>query len=141
MRTVLTRQFSFESAHFLPNVPDEHKCKRIHGHHYRFCVRIGEHFDWNQGWVLDFWDLDRIVQPLLDQIDHRLLNDIPGLENPTAEIISQWILVRIQRALPRGRVLSVEVFETPDGSATTYNEEEPYGRPGERAREHNQAEA
>jgi 6-pyruvoyltetrahydropterin/6-carboxytetrahydropterin synthase len=96
----------------------------MHGHHYVFIVRIGGEVDWKMGWVLDFWELDTIVQPILDQIDHRLLNEIPGLENPTAEIISQWLLARIQQTLPKGRVLSVEVFETPQASAVTYNEEE-----------------
>lgn len=124
MRSELTREYFCESAHWLPNVPEGHKCKRMHGHHYVFIVRIGGEVDWKMGWVLDFWELDTIVQPILDQIDHRLLNEIPGLENPTAEIISQWLLARIQQTLPKGRVLSVEVFETPQASAVTYNEEE-----------------
>jgi 6-pyruvoyltetrahydropterin/6-carboxytetrahydropterin synthase len=121
VHTEVSREYFFESAHYLPNVPEGHKCKRMHGHHYVFVVRVGDTFDWNMGWILDFWDLDAIIKPLVDQVDHQCLNDIPGLENPTAEIISQWLLVRIQKGLPRGRVLSVEVFETPQASAITYS--------------------
>ena len=119
-QTSITRRYHAECAHFLPKVPDGHKCKRVHGHNYEFEISIvGEMKD---GWVLDFAELDEIVDPLIKAIDHRLLNDIRGLENPTAEVIAWWLLERIDDALifragqdnRQIRVDAVKVFETKD---------------------------
>jgi 6-pyruvoyltetrahydropterin/6-carboxytetrahydropterin synthase len=110
----VTRQYSFEAGHWLPKVPEKHKCKRPHGHNYVFEVIVhaiermdGVSYLNEAGFVIDFWDLDVIVQPLIDMIDHRMLNDIKGLENPTAENIALWFLQRISIAS------SIRVYETP----------------------------
>jgi len=105
------KEFSFDSAHFLPNVPDGHKCKNMHGHTYRLKVFIEGHPDPHLGWIMDFKELKDAVCPVIDQLDHKLINAIQGLENPTAENITIWIWEQIQPLLP---LLSrIELYETP----------------------------
>lgn len=88
------RTYHFEAAHYLPKVPDGHKCKNLHGHNYRVEIVISGKLD-ERGFVKDFAEIDDEIAPLLKQVDHRLLNDVEGLENPTAEIIAAWFLERI----------------------------------------------
>lgn len=109
MPTTITRRYHFEAAHWLPHVSWEHKCHRIHGHNYELEVTVGGSVGEN-GFIIDFWDLDKVVQPLIDCVDHRCLNDITGLNNPTAEIISAWFL---ERLLDHG-VINCRVYETKD---------------------------
>ncbi len=92
--------FQVEAAHFLPNVPEEHKCRRMHGHSFRIEVHVAGPVEDKAGWVMDFADLKRAFQPLFDQLDHRCLNDIEGLENPTSENLARWIWTRLQPGLP-----------------------------------------
>ena len=94
------RVFQIEAAHFLPNVPPGHKCSRMHGHSFRIAVHVSGKPGAETGWVLDFSDLKRAFQPLFEQLDHRCLNDIDGLENPTSEHLARWIWVRLIPALP-----------------------------------------
>jgi 6-pyruvoyltetrahydropterin/6-carboxytetrahydropterin synthase len=118
----ITRRYHFEAAHFLPLVPDGHKCKRMHGHNYEFELVVRATLN-DQGWVLDFWDLDLIVQPLINEkLDHRLLNEVPGLDNPTAEIIAIWLHRIISNLLPTGLSLdAVHVYETKDCRASAHS--------------------
>jgi 6-pyruvoyltetrahydropterin/6-carboxytetrahydropterin synthase len=94
MITTITRRYHFESAHFLPHVPEGHKCKRMHGHNYELEVTVDGPVG-DDGFIMDFWTLDEAVAPLLALVDHRTLNDVPGLENPTAENIGAWFLSRL----------------------------------------------
>ncbi len=84
----LLKEFGFESAHSLPNVPEGHKCARVHGHSFRVVVRVEGPVGEDTGWVMDFADLKAAVQPAIDALDHRYLNDIDGLDNPTSERIA-----------------------------------------------------
>ena len=106
----LYKDFTFEAAHRLPNVPEGHKCARLHGHSFRVRVTVqgpvGEH----TGWVMDFAELKAAFRPLDERLDHRYLNEIPGLENPTSEILAQWIWRELQGELPT--LSAVEVRET-----------------------------
>ena len=88
------RTYRFESAHYLPLVPDGHKCKNMHGHNYRVDIVLRGELD-SRGFVKDFAEIDAEILPLIKKIDHRVLNDIEGLENPTAEIIAAWFFERI----------------------------------------------
>ena len=88
------RRYRFEAAHYLPRVPEDHRCRNLHGHNYRVTVVLLGGLD-ARGFVKDFAEIDSVVEPLLRQLDHRLLNDVDGLENPTAEIIAAWFLDRI----------------------------------------------
>ncbi len=91
MATLLEREYRFEAAHSLPNVPEGHKCKRVHGHSYRVGVVVEGEVGEKTGWVMDFSEIDEVIRPLIDQLDHRLLNDIPGLSNPTSELLAHWL--------------------------------------------------
>jgi 6-pyruvoyltetrahydropterin/6-carboxytetrahydropterin synthase len=93
--------FQIEAAHRLPNVPAGHKCARLHGHSFRIEVHVRGDLDPTLGWVMDFADLKREFQPLFDQLDHRYLNDVPGLENPTSERLAQWIWNALKPAVPQ----------------------------------------
>lgn len=92
--------FTFEAAHRLPNAPADHKCARLHGHSFRVAVYVDGPVHPNQGWVMDFSDIKQAFQPLYDQLDHRYLNEIAGLENPTSEILARWIWMRLKPSLP-----------------------------------------
>ncbi len=95
----------------LPHVPPTHRCQRMHGHSYRVELRLEGPIDPVTGFVIDFFDVEAAFAPLLTQLDKNCLNQVPGLENPTAENIAIWIWER-SRALPQ--LASVKVFETPD---------------------------
>ena len=104
------KQFTFEAAHLLPNAPADHKCRRLHGHSYSVRVYVQGDVDPQVGWVVDFGDIKQACQPIREQLDHRYLNDIEGLENPTAEVIARWIWERLRPRLP---ILSkIEIGET-----------------------------
>ena len=90
----------FEAAHRLPQVPPAHPCARLHGHSYQLELHVTGPVDPRLGWVLDFGDLRRIVQPVLEQLDHRCLNDVPGLDNPTSENLAHWLWERLKGPLP-----------------------------------------
>ncbi|WP_294538534.1 6-carboxytetrahydropterin synthase QueD [uncultured Rhodoblastus sp.] len=107
----ITQAFTFEAAHHLPNVPDTHRCRRLHGHSYRVELRLGGAVEAFSGFVVDFFDVEKIFQPLLERLDHHLLNEIEGLENPTAENIAWWIYRQVKPDLPP--LEAVKVFETP----------------------------
>ncbi len=92
--------FQIEAAHRLPNVPAGHKCARLHGHSFRVEVHVAGEPDAHSGWVMDFADVKAAFAPLFDQLDHRYLNDIEGLENPTSEVLARWIFQRLVSRLP-----------------------------------------
>ncbi|MDT3382401.1 6-carboxytetrahydropterin synthase QueD [Labrys portucalensis] len=107
----ITQAFTFEAAHRLPNVPQTHRCHRMHGHSYRVELQLEGPVDPHTGFVVDFFDVEAAFGPLLQRLDHYCLNEIEGLENPTAENIAIWIWDRIKPLLPL--VASVRVYETP----------------------------
>jgi 6-pyruvoyltetrahydropterin/6-carboxytetrahydropterin synthase len=105
------KEFSFDSAHFLPNVPEGHKCKNMHGHTYKLKVFIKGKPDEHYGWIMDFKELKDAIAPIIDTLDHRLINDVPGLQNPTAENITIWIWKKLKPVLPK--LSRIELYETP----------------------------
>lgn len=110
MEAELIRTFRFEAAHRLPNIPDGHKCRRVHGHSYRVDVHIIGPVAQHSGWVMDFGQIKRAVDPVMDVLDHQFLNDVPGLENCTAELIAKYIWDRIAPAL--AGLTAVTVWES-----------------------------
>lgn len=88
-------EFGFEAAHRLPNVPEGHKCARLHGHSYRVQVHVEGCPDPSTGMVVDFADIRTACEPIKEQLDHYYLNDVAGLENPTAENVARWIWDRL----------------------------------------------
>lgn len=95
----LYKEFRFETAHHLPNVPEGHKCGRLHGHSFRVEIHVEGPVDPYTGWVIDFADIKDAFKPLLDRLDHYYLNDIAGLENPTSENIAIWIWRNLKPSL------------------------------------------
>ncbi len=104
------KAFTLESAHRLPNVPEGHKCARVHGHSFRVEIHVRGPLDPQLGWVMDFADVKAAFEPLHAQLDHHYLNDVPGLENPTSEHLARWIWQRLRLALPQ--LSAVVVHET-----------------------------
>jgi len=110
MRVTLSKSFRFESAHFLPELPEGHKCKRLHGHSFEVEIFVAGPMDPDLGWLVDYQVIKDAVGPIIDELDHRLLNTIDGLENPTSENLAIWIWDRVA---PRMRILKrVSVKET-----------------------------
>ena len=94
------KEFQMECAHLLPKVPAGHKCGRLHGHSYRIQIHVRGPVPKETGWIVDFADIKKAFQPLYDQLDHRYLNEIERLENPTSENLARWIWQRLKPALP-----------------------------------------
>jgi 6-pyruvoyltetrahydropterin/6-carboxytetrahydropterin synthase len=115
------KEFRFEAAHRLPYVPEGHKCARLHGHSFRAEVYVSGDVNTNSGWVCDFAELKAAFAPLFQQLDHNFLNEVPGLENPTSEVIARWIWERLEPTL-RG-LSRVVIRETCSSGAV-------YGGPG-----------
>ena len=94
------KSFTLEAAHRLPNVPEGHKCSRLHGHSFRVELHLSGELGADTGWVMDFADVKKAFQPLYDRLDHNYLHDIEGLENPTSERLATWIWERLKPTLP-----------------------------------------
>lgn len=104
------KSFSLECAHRLPNVPAGHKCARVHGHSFRVDLHVAGPLDPHLGWVMDFADVKRSFEPLFERLDHRYLNEVAGLENPTSENLARWIWRELKPTLPQ--LVRVVVHET-----------------------------
>ena len=100
---------SIDAAHLLPNVPKGHKCGRLHGHTYRITIWCSGAVNPATGWVIDYYQIKDAFQPLHDLLDHRYLNEIPGLENSTVENLAVFIWDRLKGAIP---VSGIEIKET-----------------------------
>jgi 6-pyruvoyltetrahydropterin/6-carboxytetrahydropterin synthase len=110
MNVRLIKQFRFEAAHLLPRVPAGHKCARLHGHSFKVELAVSGPVDETSGWFIDYAELDELWRPLHEALDHRYLNEVPGLDNPTSEILARWIWTRVK---PRCAALErVTVHET-----------------------------
>ena len=94
------KEFTIEVAHQLPRAPIGHKCRRLHGHSIRIEIHVSGAVNQERGWVIDYGDIKEAFTPIHDALDHRFLNDIEGLENPTSESICRWIWDRLQQTLP-----------------------------------------
>jgi 6-pyruvoyltetrahydropterin/6-carboxytetrahydropterin synthase len=111
MKVELTRSYRFEAAHRLPMVPADHKCARMHGHSFEIEVTVAGEIDSRMGWLVDYADITKVVEPLLkNELDHRSLNDVPGLENPTSEVLCGWLWQRLRPHLPL--LAAITVAET-----------------------------
>lgn len=122
MRTEIEKTFSLESAHRLPHVPQGHKCSRVHGHSFQITLRVSGPVDPKLGWIVDFAELTRGFAPMHELLDHRYLNDVPGLDNPTSENLARFILERVR--IEGARLSSVTVAETCMARCTVYADAE-----------------
>ncbi|MBI4815253.1 MAG: 6-carboxytetrahydropterin synthase QueD [Deltaproteobacteria bacterium] len=115
------KEFRFEAAHRLPNVPPNHKCFRLHGHSFRCEIHVKGKVDPKLGWLIDFGDIDKLVEPLRNQLDHHYLNEIEGLANPTSETLVRWIWDRLVKDLPLSAIV---ISETCDSGCVYRGEDE-----------------
>ena len=106
----LSKTFRFEAAHHLPTFPDGHKCRRLHGHSFRFDVVVEGDVEPAKGYLIDYGDIKKAAEPLVKKLDHYNLNDIEGLQNPTSEVLSKWIYDRLKPDLPL--LTAIVVHET-----------------------------
>lgn len=109
MEFELKQSFTIESARYLSKLPAHHPCSRIHGHSFKITLRLIGPLN-ELGWVIDYNDIERLVRPVLNSIDHRLLNEIEGLENPTTENLCAWLYKKLYPLLPQ--LVQVSISET-----------------------------
>ncbi len=94
------KEFRFEAAHRLPHVPPGHKCARLHGHSFVIAVHVQGEVGAESGWIMDFADIKKAFDPIHARLDHHYLNEIPGLDNPTSEVLARWIWRELKPNLP-----------------------------------------
>ena len=112
MNVELVKEYRFEAAHRLPEVPAGHKCARLHGHSFKFELVVAGPVDAKTVWFIDYGVLDDAVMPLLARLDHHYLNEVEGLENPTSELLARWLWERLKPSLPS--LTAIAVHETCD---------------------------
>jgi len=131
MPTVFKR-FSFDAAHRLPGLKPGHRCGRIHGHTFHLEVRCAGSIQPTTGMVVAYEDIKGAVLPVLADLDHHLLNDLPGLEIPTTENLAAYLWKRLQPALPLLSELLLQ--ETATAGILYRGPEVPAGRDSRRPR-------
>ena len=94
------KDFTFEAAHFLPSATPGHPNARVHGHSFRVRVIIAGEPDSKTGLVFHFDDLSKALEDARDALDHRMLNEVEGLDVPTLERIATWLWERLQSRVP-----------------------------------------
>ncbi len=109
------RRYRFQSAHWLPHVPPGHQCGRLHGHGFEVIVHANSTLGAQDALAIDYDHLDDLWAPLHFELNYRCLNELPGLDNPTSERLSQWIWQRLKPLLPQ--LSWVTVFETGSSGA------------------------
>ncbi len=120
MKVELCRTFTFSAAHALPRVADGHPCRVTHGHNFTVEVALRGEVDPATGFLMDYGDLKRVAQPVIDRLDHGVLNEIPGLENATSENLARWIWDQLHTELPD--LHHITVRETAASSCTYWGE-------------------
>jgi 6-pyruvoyltetrahydropterin/6-carboxytetrahydropterin synthase len=110
MKIELRKTFQFEAAHMLPRLPRTHKCRRLHGHSFKVEIVVAGECDPRLGWLMDYAEISRVFRPIWEKLDHRYLNELPGLQNPTSEEIAVWIWKKLKPKLPL--LVEVVVAET-----------------------------
>jgi 6-pyruvoyltetrahydropterin/6-carboxytetrahydropterin synthase len=94
------KEFVFEAAHRLPNVPAGHQCGRMHGHSWKVTVHVRGAVGRDTGWIMDYAEIRSAFDACYALLDHNCLNDIEGLENPTSEVLAMWLWRRLRPQLP-----------------------------------------
>lgn len=110
MKYELKQHFQIEAARFLPNLPDSHPCRNMHGHSFKIVLTLIGDLDPSIGWVVDYHQISQIMNPLLAKLDHKILNEVEGLNNPTSELLAKWIFDKVKILLPQ--LTSITIMET-----------------------------
>ncbi len=116
MNFELKQQFQIESSRFLPHLPSEHPCSRMHGHSFKLILTLQGPLDPQLGWVRDYHQIEKTVKPFLLMLDHQTLNQVPGLENPTSENLALWLYKNLKTPLPELIRISVQETSTTECS-------------------------
>lgn len=112
MKFELKQHFQIESARFLPNLPESHPCRRMHGHSFKISLRLVAGLDPNLAWVRDYHEIKKLMTPILSRLDHQILNEIPGLENPTSEVLAKYLFDECKKLIPE--LTQISISETSD---------------------------
>ena len=120
MPFTLIRKFEFDAVHRLPHVPSDHASSKMHEHHFEVELVVVGEVDPNRGWVMDYGEIDKIFNPIRDQLADRCLNEVEGLENPSSEILAQWVFRRVKPLIPQ--LDEVRIAET-KADSTRYRED------------------
>jgi len=107
----LSKDFIIEAAQRLTRVPEGHKCSRLHGHTFTIEVSVEGEVNPETGWLYDHAKISAAMRPIVEQLDHSYLNDVPGLENPTIEVMAAWLWERLEPQLPG--LAEIVIHETP----------------------------
>lgn len=126
----ISKSFKFDAAHLIPTMPDGHMCRGLHGHTYQADLILrwfDNQFPWMRGFAVDYGEIDLMWKAEVGHLlDHKYLNDVPGLEVPTTEVLAKWIFDRCDRVLVSNvrdahLLHAVRVYE----SSTTWCEYKP----------------
>ena len=112
----ISQRFSFDAAHHLGAGASENR--RLHGHSFYVVVTLRGEPDSKTGFLRDFGEVDAVLKQVRELLDHRLLNDVAGLENPTLENIARFIHDRAKAALPE--VVRVKIERPSYGQTCTF---------------------
>lgn len=107
MKFELKQHFQIESARFLPHLSKDHPCSRMHGHSFKIILTLTGPLDAKLGWIMDYNEIAYAMKPILEKLDHRILNEVPGLENPTSELLAKWIYEEGKKIIPLLKHISI----------------------------------
>jgi 6-pyruvoyltetrahydropterin/6-carboxytetrahydropterin synthase len=113
----IAKRFTFDAAHRLKELPETHKCHRLHGHTYEVEIRLHGVPD-DRGFIVDYQEIADAWAPLHEALDHRYLNEVPGLFIPSTERLVRWIFDRLAVSEIGKYLSAIKVSE----SSTTWAE-------------------
>ena len=117
----LKRKYEFHAARKLTALKENHPCSELHGHTFSITVEVAGEELTNEGWMVDFYDIDSLYQEKIHKcLDHKYLNDIEGLSNPTTEQIAMWIWHELKNDL--SGLYSISVSEGSSYGCKYYGE-------------------
>ena len=116
MKMELRQQFQIESARYLTGLPPSHPCAQMHGHSFKITLTLVGDVDPVAGWVMDYHEITQAINPLLKQLDHKVLNNVAGLENPTSEMLCLWLYKKIKEKIPQLNKVTVSETATTECS-------------------------
>ncbi len=114
----LAKEFRFDAAHFLPTAEKGHPNARVHGHSFTAVATLEGKPDPTHGWLRDFAEVDAAITEIRERLDHHMLNEIKGLEQPTLERLARFIFDALKHPLPE--LVAVTVRRDSLGEACTY---------------------
>ena len=122
---IVYRNFRIHASRFLPKLSDEHICKKMHGHTFNIKIFVSGEINNKNGFIIDFFDIDSIFNTYIHpKIDHKVLNDVSGLENPTSENLCKWIWDNLIHHIPE--LYRIDVSED-HGTGIIYQPDEERG--------------